>query len=326
MSLPVVDSADIEAAAARIAGRVRETPVIRIEAGELAPCPVFLKLESLQHAGSFKPRGAFNTLLQQVEPPRAVIAASGGNHGIAVAYAAGTLGIPAEIFVPLISSPVKVERLRRLGATVHQTGRDYAEALAAMRERQAETGALDIHAYDQPGTVAGQGTLARELEAQLDGPFEGEFEDRAAGDIQAAFFAVGGGGLIGGALAWMGDRVPVVAVEPRSSRALHAALEAGTPVDVEVSGVAADSLGARRIGDIAFALARERLHRSLLVEDACITRARKWLFEELRIVTEPGGATALAALLEGQLDLDPARPVAVIVCGGNGSVEDLTGS
>ena len=197
---------DIEAAAARIRGHVRRTPVIRIEAGELAPCPVILKLESLQHAGSFKPRGAFNTLLQQDPLPRRVIAASGGNHGIAVAHAARSLGLEAEIFVPLISSPVKVERLRRLGASVRQTGRDYAEALAAMRERQAETGALDIHAYDAPATVAGQGTLAMELEEQ-------------AGDMQAALFAVGGGGLIGGALAWMGTRVPVIGV-PVQSKAL----------------------------------------------------------------------------------------------------------
>ena len=306
---------DIEAAAARIRGHVRRTPVIRIEAGELAPCPVILKLESLQHAGSFKPRGAFNTLLQQDPLPRRVIAASGGNHGIAVAHAARSLGLEAEIFVPLISSPVKVERLRRLGASVRQTGRDYAEALAAMRERQAETGALDIHAYDAPATVAGQGTLAMELEEQ-------------AGDMQAVLFAVGGGGLIGGALAWMGTRVPVIGVEPHTSSALNAALKAGEPVDVEVSGVAADSLGARRIGRIAFDLASDRLCRSLLVADGTITRARRWLFDELRIVTEPGGATALAALLEGgvDIDIDPSRPLAVVVCGGNGSVDELTAS
>ncbi|MEZ5836969.1 MAG: threonine/serine dehydratase [Geminicoccaceae bacterium] len=306
-----VTAGDIEAAADRIRGRVRETPVIRIEPGELCASPVILKLESLQHAGSFKPRGAFNTVLQAGDLSAGVIAASGGNHGIAVAHVARELGLAAEIFVPVISSPVKVARLRRLGAVVHRAGDNYAEAFAAMRDRQAQTGALDVHAYDQPGTVAGQGTLARELERQCP-------------DMQAAFFAVGGGGLIGGALAWMGGRQTIVAVEPTTSKALAAALDAGEPVDVEVSGIAADSLGARRIGRIGFGLASRHRTPVVLVADDAIRRAQRWLFEQLRIVVEPGGATALAGLMGGGVDLDPSHPVAVVVCGGNASLDDLT--
>jgi threonine dehydratase len=295
----------IEAAAARIAGHVRVTPVIRPSAWEdLTPADITLKLEQLQHTGSFKARGAFNRILSADAVPAGVIAASGGNHGLAVAHAARVLGHRAEIFVPEISNPVKIEALKAQGATVHVIGRDYAEAYEASETRRAETGALRVHAYDQPEVVAGQGTTGREFEAQ-------------APDLDTVLVAVGGGGLIGGVAAWFDGRVKVVGVEPATSRALHAALEAGSPVDVPVSGVAADSLGARRIGSIAFKIARTHVERVVLVDDADIIAARRLLWRDLRIVAEPGGAAATAALLSGRYVAAPGERVGVIVCGAN---------
>ena len=300
----------ITEAAGRIEGRVRRTPTLEIAAGELAEVPVILKLEQMQHGGSFKCRGAFNTLLSATLPSSGVIAASGGNHGIAVALAARSLGVAAEIFVPTISSRVKVRKLAALGARVHEVGRDYAEALEAMRERQATTGALDVHAYDQPTVVAGQGTLARELDEQ-------------APDVSEVLIAVGGGGLIGGALGWFEDRKSVIAVEPEGAPTLGHALEAGEPVDVEVGGIAADSLGARRIGRICFDLARRFGTERVAVTDEAIRHAQGWLFEHCRIMAEPGGATALAALMSGAVVPSGKGPVAVVVCGGNASLHDL---
>ena len=301
---------EIIEAAGRIEGRVRRTPTLEIAAGELAEMPVILKLEQMQHGGSFKCRGAFNTLLSAALPSSGVIAASGGNHGIAVALAARSLGVMAEIFVPTISSRVKLRKLAALGARVHETGRDYAEALDAMRERQATTGALDVHAYDQPTVVAGQGTLAREL-------------DKQAPDVSEVLIAVGGGGLIGGALGWFEDRKSVIAVEPEGAPTLGHALEAGEPVDVEVGGIAADSLGARRIGRICFDLSRRYGTERVAVTDDAIRHARDWLFEHCRIIAEPGGATALAALMSGAVEPSGKGPVAVVVCGGNASLHDL---
>jgi len=303
---------DIESAAARIAPHVRRTPVIELAAGEFGfDFSVCLKLEFMQHSGSFKARGAFNRMLSASLPPQGVIAASGGNHGLAVAYAARRLGVPAEIFVPEISAPVKIRRLRELSATVHVTGRNYAEAWGACEARQRESGALVVHAYDQPEVVAGQGTAAREFERQCPG-------------LDAVVIAVGGGGLIGGVAAWHAGRTRVIGVEPATSRALHAALAAGAPVDVEVSGIAADSLGARRVGSVMFPIARQHVERVVLVDDDAITAAREALWRELRIVAEPGGAAAFASLLSGAWRPAPGQRIGVLVCGANcdpGSVD-----
>jgi threonine dehydratase len=294
---------DIAAAAQRISAHVRVTPVMEVEAAALGRSAT-LKLECLQHAGSFKPRGAFNRILASQAPAGGVIAASGGNHGLAVAFAARALGYRAEIFVPEISAPVKQQRLRELGAVLTVTGSDYAAAYAACEVRQRETGALLVHAYDQPEVLAGQGTTAREFEAQSPG-------------LDTALVAVGGGGFAGGIAAWFQGRVRVVAVEPETSCALHAALAAGAPVDVSVSGLAADSLGARRAGALAFEVARRYVERVVLVSDAQIRDAQRALWRELRVVAEPGGATALAALAAGAYRPAAGERVGVLVCGAN---------
>ena len=306
MPLPV-SPADVEAAARRIAGLVRRTPVIDVEvAVEDTEIPLVLKLELLQHTGSFKPRGAFNRVLSAEVPPVGLIAASGGNHGLAVAHVASRLGLRAEIFVPETAPDIKVERLRSFGSdiVVHLAGELYADAHEASVIRAEETGALVVHPYDQPEVVAGQGTVARELEEQVPG-------------LDTVLVAVGGGGLIGGAAAWFDNRVDVVAVEPETSSALSQALDAGHPVDVHVSGVAADSLGARRVGDIAFAVARRAVARHLTVADQDIVEAQHRLWRDVRLVAEPGGATALAAITSGAYRPTPGERVAVVVCGAN---------
>jgi len=301
----MVSRADIEAAHQRIAPYIRETPVIALEPGALGvPTALLLKLESLQHTGSFKPRGAFNRLLTSDVPTDGVIAASGGNHGIAVAYAARQLGIPAEIFVPTIAAPVKIERIRGYGAQVTITGEAYAEAFAASQKRSQETGALVVHAYDQPEVLAGQGTLGREWESQV-------------AQIDTLLIAVGGGGLIGGIAAWFAGRVTIIGVEPEGSSAFASALRAGELVDVSVNSIAADSLGARRVGTLMFALARQYRVNCLLVSDAAIQEAQRRLWQELRLVAEPGGATALAALTSGVYPPAPGERVGVLICGGN---------
>ncbi|MBL8297593.1 MAG: threonine/serine dehydratase [Rhodanobacteraceae bacterium] len=305
-SCSVPTRADIDLAAERIRDHVRVTPVLhpgRHFAGSKAN--VVLKLECLQHSGSFKPRGAFNRVLSQTQlPVSGLIAASGGNHGAAVAYVARELGLRAEIFVPEIAAPAKIARLRDYGATLRVGGRNYAEAFAASRERQRETGALEIHAYDAPEVIAGQGTLARELEQQ-------------AGALDTVLVAVGGGGLMAGIAAWQPAGTRIVAVEPQRSCALHAALQQGKPCDVEVGGIAADSLGAQRIGSLAFTLAQSRQVHSVLVSDDAILRAQRLLWTELRVVAEPGGATALAALLSGAYSPQPDERLGIIVCGAN---------
>lgn len=297
---------DIEAAWTRIAARVRETPVIELAGGtfERLAAPLTLKLECLQVAGSFKPRGAFSRMLGVPVPKSGVIAASGGNHGIAVAHTAKTLGHRAEIFVPEVISAAKVARLKELGAAVNIVGKLYGDALAASQKRAAETGALVLHAYDQPEILAGQGTVAREFEQQ-------------APEVDTVLVAVGGGGLIGGMAAWYRGRTKLIGVEPRTSRALWAALDAGEPVDVEVSGVAADSLGARRVGELMLPLAKEFVQGVVLVDDAAIVAAQKALWRAIRIVAEPGGAAALAAVLSGAYAPAPDERVGVLVCGAN---------
>jgi threonine dehydratase len=302
---------DIEEAADRLRGRVRRTPTLDPGPGAFGvPASLTLKLELLQHTGSFKPRGAFNRMLTAEIDDSGVLAASGGNFGMAVAYAARQLGHRAEIFVPETSPQVKIDRIRAYGADVHVIPGYYGEAAAACEERAFETGAAFLHPYDQPAVVAGQGTVARELDEQ-------------APDLETVLVAVGGAGLIGGVAAWFCDDVRVIGVEPARCPTLSAALEAGEPVDVEVGGVAADSLGAMRAGLIATQIARAWVDHVLLVDDATITAARRALWSEVRVAAEPGAAAPLAALLEGAYVPEPGERVGVIVCGANTDPRDL---
>jgi threonine dehydratase len=303
--------AEIEAARKRIAGYVRTTPIVCLEARAWGlDARLVLKLEQLQHTGSFKPRGAFNRILSQRVPPAGVIAASGGNHGVAVAYVAQQLGQRAEIFVPEVCPRVKVERLRNYGADVTMVGATYAEALMASQTRAAETGALVVHAYDQPEVVAGQGTVGYEFAQQVP-------------DLDTVLVAVGGGGLIGGIAAWFAGNVRVIGVEPEAAPGMAEALKAGKPVDVEVGGVAVDSLGARRVGMIAFSLVERYVERVILVRDEDIRAAQRVLWNDLRVVAEPGGATASAALIGGGYRPAPGERVGVVVCGGNADLGQI---
>jgi len=301
----MISRAEIQDAGRRIARHVRRTPVMALEERAFGiDAKIFFKLECLQHTGSFKPRGAFNCILSSKIGEAGVIAASGGNHGAAVAYAAHHLGHRAEIFVPTITPANKVDRLKHYGAAITITGNSYSEALAASRERAAQTGALSIHAYDDPRVLAGQGTLGMELEEQVRG-------------LDSVLIAVGGGGLIGGVAAWYQDRVRVIAVEPARAPTLHMALAAGQVVDVETGGVAADSLGARRAGELMFPIAQKFVAQSLVISDDHIVEAQKALWQELRLIAEPGGATALAALLSGAYKPHPGERVGVVLCGSN---------
>ncbi|MDT4991285.1 MAG: threonine dehydratase [Actinoplanes sp.] len=298
---------EVRAARQRIAGRVRRTPI-------LTTGPVSYKLELLQHAGSFKTRGMLNQILAGAErglPAAGVIAASGGNAGLAAAYAARELGAAAEVYVPETAPAVKVAKLTKLGANVVQTGTEYAQAYEAAWVQQRATGALFCHAYDDAAMVAGNGTLGLELLDQLPDGFD------------TVLVAVGGGGLVAGVAAAMPPGVRVVAVEPVTCAALHAALEAGAPVDVPVSGVAADSLGARRIGDIAYETAVLKDFGSVLVDDQAIVDARRQLWEDFRIVVEHGTAAAQAALTSGAYRPAVGERVVVLLCGGNTNPADL---
>jgi threonine dehydratase len=295
---------DVEAAWARIRPHVRRTPVLELPAGAFgAAVPLSLKLEQFQVSGSFKGRGAFHKLLVSKVSPAGVIAASGGNHGAAVAYAARALGHRAEIFVPTISSPTKVGRLKSYGAVVSQVGAVYAEARAESEKRAGETGALAVHAYEDPEVFVGAGSVAL------------EFAEQARFDT--LLVAVGGGGLIAGCAAAIGDRVKVVAVETEGTPTLHAARQAGRPVEVKISGVAADSLGASRIGVPNFEIAQKLVTQSVLVDDAAVRVAQRALWEEVRVIAEPAGATALAALMAGAYRPAAGERVATLVCGAN---------
>ncbi|MBM3736150.1 MAG: threonine/serine dehydratase [Acidobacteria bacterium] len=302
---------EIQAAHGRIRGWVRETPVMAMQAGAFGVnARMSLKLECLQVAGSFKPRGAFNQMLRGGLPAAGVVAASGGNHGAAVAYAARRVGTRAEIFVPGISPAAKRAVIERQGAELHVIPGQYMNAYEACQQRAAETGALLIHAYDQPATVEGQGTLALEWEQQQP-------------DLDTVLVAVGGGGLIAGIAAWFERRVRVVAVEPEMCPALHDALRAGEPVDAAVGGMAADSLGARRIGSIAFEMSRQFVDRSVLVSESAIRDAQAALWREVRVAAEPGAAVSLAALMSGVYVPAPDEHVGVLVCGGNVALDSL---
>ncbi|WP_288036962.1 threonine/serine dehydratase [Acidiphilium sp.] len=302
-----ITSERIAATERAIRPHVRRTPLLAADAAEfgLAPGPLLFKLELLQHSGSFKARGAFANLLLRRVPDVGVVAASGGNHGAAVAYAASKLGVSAAIFVPSITSPAKLDRIRSYGAKLIIAGERYADALAASEAHVAATGAMAVHAYDQPQTLLGQGTLGLELEAE-------------APDVDTLLVAVGGGGLIGGIAAWYAGRVRVVAVESDGAPTLHAAFAAGGPVDAPAGGIAADSLAPRQVGRLMFPIARAHVAPEVvLVTDEDIRAAQAALWSGLRIVAEPGGAAAFAALLSGSYRRAPGERVAVLVCGGN---------
>lgn len=298
----------IERAALVIEQHVRRTPVLRLELPSRGT--VTLKLEHLQHTGSFKPRGAFTNVLTADSAPTTLVAASGGNHGLAVAYAGLRLGVPTQVFVPQTAPAAKVSRLRSYGAEVHQHGQRYADAYDASLRAAAQPGALAVHAYDSPATVTGQATMAREISEQVPG-------------LSSVVVAVGGGGLVGGACAWFGDSVRMVAVEPEGSATYAAACAAGRPVDIVPRGLASDSLGASRIGAIAWASMQEAGARPVVVSDSTVLTARELLWRECRIAAEPGGAVALAAVLEGQVEVAPDGGTVVVVCGANADPGDL---
>jgi len=301
-----LDAAAIAAAADRIAPHVRRTPVLEVDGADLGLAGVRLvfKLEFLQHAGSFKTRGAFNNLLQRQIPPVGVVAASGGNHGAAVAYAAMKRGVPATIFVPSVASPAKMEQIRGYGARLEIAGERYDDALKASERWVASSGAVAIHAYDQWETLQGQGTVGLEFERQ-------------APRLDALLVAVGGGGLIGGIAAWFAGRTPIVAVEPEEAPTLARALAAGEPVDAPAGGVAADSLAPRRVGTLMYPFARRYVAESVLVTDDAIRDSQRVLWKALRIVVEPGGAAATAALISGRWKAQAGQTIGVLLCGAN---------
>lgn len=306
-SVPSVGRPEITQAATRIAPYIRKTPVIHLEINGLA---VTLKLEQLQVSGTFKARGAFNRCLSS--GAKDIVAASGGNHGIAVAYAAKTLGLIAHIFVPQTAPVAKVEKLQALGAKVHQVGSQYAEALAASQAFAQEHAFPISHAYDQFETLCGQGTLAREWQEQ-------------SPKLDTVLVAVGGGGLIGGMAAWLQGDVKIVAVETETCATLHHAMKAGEPVDVEVSGYAADALGAKRVGALMFPIAQQFIAQSVLVSDAAVRSAQLQAWREAHIAAEPAGAAAWAALASGAYVPQPGERVGVLICGANVDPTQLIG-
>jgi threonine dehydratase len=300
-----IDRETIRAAAHAIGQHIRVTPVLECDDADLATdARLFLKLELLQHSGSFKARGAFANLLLRRVPPAGVVAASGGNHGAAVAYAAKATGVPAKIFVPRISSHSKIQRIRDYGADLVVGGDRYADALAASEEWAAHSGAMPVHAFDQRETMLGQGTIGLELEQQVP-------------DLDTVLVAVGGGGLIAGIAAWFAGRIAVIGVEPEGSPTLYKALEAGHPVDAETDGIAADSLAPRRVGDRVFPIAQRHVQRVVLVPDSAIVEAQRRLWSMARILAEPGGAASFAALVARRYVPRIGERVGILVSGGN---------
>jgi threonine dehydratase len=312
MALAVTRS-DIERVYPVIAPHIRRTPVMTISGGDfgLPPFPLTLKLEQLQHAGSFKTRGAFANLLTRHPPKAGVVAASGGNHGAAVAYAAMRLNLPARIFVPTVSSPAKIDRIRLYGADLTVIGERYAEALAASIEWSKTSGAMPVHAFDQIETLTGQGTLALELSQQ-------------APELDTVLVAVGGGGLIGGIAAWYESTTRVIAVEPEGAPALEHAIKAGRPVDAPAGSVAADSLAPKQVGELMFPIAQAHIERVVLVTDHAIRMAQKMLWESLRLAVEPGGCAAFAAILSGAYQPAEGERIGVVVSGANTTAVNFT--
>jgi threonine dehydratase len=303
----------IAAAHQLIRAHIRRTPILEVSGADfgLDSIPVIFKLESLQHSGSFKARGAFTNLLSRNIPPAGVVAASGGNHGAAIAFAAMKLGVPARIFVPTVCSSEKIARTRSYGAELVITGERYADALTASEAWAAESGALQIHAYDQVETLLGQGTVGLELEEQFP-------------NLDTLLVAVGGGGLIGGVASWYAGRVKIVAIEPQAAPTLSYALQAGRPVDSPAGGIAADSLAPKQVGQLMFPIAQRHVQSVILVSDAAILEAQEALWKTLRVVAEPGGAAAFAALLTRQHQPKPGERVGVLVCGGNTAAVDFS--
>lgn len=304
-----VSREQIQAVHPVIRPHVRRTPVLEVAGPDfgLDSITIVFKLELFQHGGSFKARGAFVNLLTRDVPDVGVVAASGGNHGVAVAFAAMKLGRRATIFVPSVAAPAKIDRIRRYGAELVIAGERYADALEASQEWTKRSGALPIHAYEAVETLLGQGTLGLEFEEQ-------------SPQLDSLLVAVGGGGLIGGVAAWYENRTSIVAVEPELAPTLKRAFEAGRPVDAPAGGIAADSLAPRQVGQLMFPIAQKHVRDSLLVTDDQIVEAQKKLWETLRIVAEPGGATAFAALLSGRYRVAPGQRIGVVVCGGNTNI------
>jgi threonine dehydratase len=292
---------------------IRKTPVICVNGSEfgLDPVSLWLKLELLQHTGSFKARGAITNLLTKTVPRAGVVAASGGNHGVAVAFAAKKFDVPARIYVPTVASIAKIDRIRGYGAELVVGGELYADAYAESQKWAAQTGAMAIHAYDQRETLLGQGTAGL------------EFEDQAP-EIDTLLVAVGGGGLIGGISAWYAGRIRIIGVEPDKAPTLTRALEAGRPIDAAAGGIAADSLAPRRVGALMFPLAQKFVERVLLVSDEEIKRSQQALWKEMRIAAEPGGAAAFAALLSRKYQAVSSERVGVVICGGNTDAVDFS--
>jgi threonine dehydratase len=302
----------IVAAYQLIRPHIRRTPLLEVSGADFGMDSIHLifKLESLQHSGSFKARGAFNNLLSRTIPAAGVVAASGGNHGAAIAFAAMKLSIPARIFVPTVCSPEKIARIRSYGAELVITGERYADALAASETWAAESGALRIHAYDQVETLLGQGTVGLEFEEQFP-------------NLDTLLVAVGGGGLIGGVASWYAGRVKIIGVEPEAAPTLSYALKAGHPVDSPAGGIAADSLAPKQVGQLMFPIAQNHVQSVFLVSDAAILEAQEALWKTLHVVAEPGGAAAFAALLTRQYQPKPDERVGVLVCGGNTASVDF---
>jgi threonine dehydratase len=301
-----IDRPAIAAMEGVIRPHIRRTPTVQARGSDfdLSPCTLTFKLEQLQHAGSFKTRGAFANLLSRQIPSQGVVTASGGNHGAAIAYAARQLGVPAKVFVPGVASKAKVARIAGCGADLAIVGSRYADALAASEEWAARTGALFVHAFDQAETILGQGTLAAEMMSQVP-------------ELDTVLVAVGGGSLIGGVAAWYGGSVRVVGVEPELSPTLTRAIEARRPVDAPAGGIAADALAPRKVGDLMFPIAQRFVSSVVLVSDEAIVSAQVSLWDRLRIVAEPAGAAALAALMSGAYVPGPDERVAILISGGN---------
>jgi threonine dehydratase len=316
----VITREDIRGTYETIRPYIRRTPVIRLDLGDLDPAAsgrpaITLKLEQLQCAGSFKARGAFANLLLRVVPPAGVVAASGGNHGVAVAYAASRVGlggkqsVPARIFVPTVSAPAKIERIRQLGAELVVTGDRYADALAAAQAWVAASGAMSVHAFDQRETLLGQGTVALELTAQADNP--------DVGGLDTVLVPVGGGGLIGGIAAWFAGSTRVIGVEPDGAPTLTRARAEGGPADAPAEGVAADALAPRRVGELVFPITQAYVEDVVLVGDAAILAAQRALWQAARIAAEPAASVGIAALLTGAYKPAPGERVAVVISGAN---------
>jgi len=308
----VIAPGQIEATYARIASHIRRTPVVEVDGADfdLNLSALTLKLELLQHAGSFKSRGAFNNLLTRKIPPAGIVAASGGNHGAAVAFAAMKLGIPAKIFVPSVASPAKIQQIQAYGADLVIGGERYADALLASEAWISHSGALPIHAFDQVETLLGQATVGLELEQQ-------------APKLDTLLVSVGGGGLIAGIAAWYCGKIKIVGVEPELAPTLTRAFAAGRPVDAEAGGIAADSLAPRRVGELVFPIAKQFVSGTVLVSDEALREAQRTLWKNLRIVAEPGGAAAFAALLSGRYVAQPNERIGVLICGGNTTAVDF---